>query len=152
VKFSHSYVLTSQPKTCERTHQRGCARDQRFFAWAFVLATSLALGLFWAELAVRPAPVPAVSPAAAAAGTMNPNDLDLRALQLLVVAAAVVATLVSFAGLVIATRWRGSKREENQMGSKGYGRLTRKQAEIRRSHPLGEATAVKRPGKSHATP
>lgn len=29
-------------------------RYQRFFAWTFVFATMLALGMFWVELAFRP--------------------------------------------------------------------------------------------------
>lgn len=91
-------------------------RYQRFFAWAFVLATGLALGLFWAELAFPPAPVPAISPAAAAAGNVNPYDFDLHDLQLLVAAAAVVAALACFTGLVIATplAWLEARRKRRR--------------------------------------
>jgi hypothetical protein len=91
-------------------------RYQRFFAWMFVLATILALGLFWLELAFPPPPVPATAPAAAAAGTVNPNAFDLRDLQLLVMVAALIAALVSFAGLVIATplAWLEIRRERTR--------------------------------------
>jgi hypothetical protein len=91
-------------------------RYQRFFAWTFVLATVLAFGLFWVELAFPPPPVPATAPAAAAAGTVDPNAFDLRDLQLLVMVAALIAALVSFAGLVIATplAWIEIRRERTR--------------------------------------
>jgi hypothetical protein len=91
-------------------------RYQHFFAWTCVLATILALGLFWVELAFPPPPVPAAAPAAAAAGTVNPNAFDLHDLQLLVMVAALVAALASFAGLVIATplAWLEIRRERTR--------------------------------------
>lgn len=91
-------------------------RYQHFFAWTFVFATVLALCLFWAELAFPPPPVPAAAPAAAAAGTANPNAFDLHDLQLLVMVAALVAALASFAGLVIATplAWLEIRRERTR--------------------------------------
>ncbi|MBT2325220.1 hypothetical protein J7E62_23090 [Variovorax paradoxus] len=92
-------------------------RYQRFFAWTFVLATIVALGLVWVELAFPPPPVPAVAPAAAAAATApNPSDFDLHDLQLLVTVAALVAALASFAGLVITTplAWLEVRRERTR--------------------------------------
>jgi hypothetical protein len=91
-------------------------RYQHFFGWTFVLATMLALVLFWVELAFPPPPVPAAAPAAAAAGTVNPNAFDLHDLQLLVMVAALVAALASFAGLVIATplAWLEIRRERTR--------------------------------------
>ena len=91
-------------------------RYQHFFAWAFALATILALGLFWVELAFPPPPVPAAAPAAAAAGTVNPNAFDLHDLRLLVMVAALVAALASFAGLVVATplAWLEVRRERTR--------------------------------------
>jgi hypothetical protein len=91
-------------------------RYQRFFAWAFVLATMLTLGLFWVELAFPPPPVPDTPPAAAAAGAVNVNGFDVRDLQLLVTAAALVAALASFVGLVIATplAWLAARRERTR--------------------------------------
>ncbi len=91
-------------------------RYQRFFAWTFVVATILALGLFWVELAFPPPPVPAAAPAAAAAGTVNPGAFDLQDLQLLAVVAALVAALASLAGLVIATplAWLETRRERTR--------------------------------------
>ncbi|CAN7593544.1 hypothetical protein LJR130_004380 [Variovorax sp. LjRoot130] len=87
-------------------------RYQRFFAWTFVFATMLALGMFWVELAFPPPPVPPAVPA----GTVNPSAFDLHDLQLLVVVAALVAALASFAGLVIATplAWLEIRRERTR--------------------------------------
>jgi membrane protein implicated in regulation of membrane protease activity len=142
-------------------------RYQRFFAWAFVLATILALGLFWAELAFPPAPVPAVAPAAAAAGTVNPNDFDLHDLQLLVAVAALVAALVSFAGLVIATplAWLEVRRERTRAAIESAlkrqdgidGRIAARSADLRdgegfRMRSTGHGRLTRRQAETRGSP
>lgn len=87
-------------------------RHQRLFAWSLVLATMLALGLFWVEVAFPHSPEPAV----AATETLNPSGFALHDLQLLVAVAALVAALASFAGLLIATplAWLEIRRERRR--------------------------------------
>jgi hypothetical protein len=89
-------------------------RYQRFFAWTFVLATLLALGMFWVEVAYPPSPLLTSAPAGALGADVN--AFDLHDLQLLVAVVALVAALASFAGLVVTTPlvWLEVRRERTR--------------------------------------
>lgn len=122
-------------------------RYQRFFAWSFALTTLLALGMFWAEATFSQV-LPVAS--ALAPASNDPGSFDLYGLRLLIVIAALVAALASFAGLFITTplAWIAVRRERRraaiETAFKRQDRVSRPAAlrgEAFRSSGISSATA-----------
>ncbi|MBT2321335.1 hypothetical protein J7E62_03055 [Variovorax paradoxus] len=75
-------------------------RFGRFFAWTFVVATVLMVGLFWVEARVPQAPTPRSAPAPVSLASAG-SSFDIHEALLLATAAALIAALASLLALGI---------------------------------------------------